>query len=159
MGSRTQLTSMRLDDGSADGKPQTHAIRFGTEERFEQVLHIFHRQARAAVPDHDFHLAIRTEGRPHFHPALHGGDSNDCLDGVVHQIDHDLLDLNRVHQHRRKAFGEFERQADSLMPRLDDRKLGSLQHEWVDGTRPAPRPALAHETTQLADDLAGLTRV
>ena len=88
---------MSLGDLTAQHEPDAAAALLGGEERHEEVLGVG--DPRAAVADHGLEArGIQLPGDRHFAIGLHG-----CFDGVLHQVDEQLLDLVTVGLDR--AFG------------------------------------------------------
>src|SRR5438477_10115288 len=51
------FSPVRVNDGAADGKTKSHALLFRGEERLEDALHFFFRNAPTIVNDRDVHSA------------------------------------------------------------------------------------------------------
>src|SRR5215467_408320 len=52
------IASVRLNDGAAHRKAQSHSFGLGREERFEHLLHFFFRNAASTIADRYTHCAI-----------------------------------------------------------------------------------------------------
>src|ERR1700710_2873149 len=89
--------AMRFHDGIADRKAEAHAILLCCRDRIEQTAYQFTLDPRAIVqyadldargcgvpPRHDMNLAVRLTRR------------GDRVDRVVHEIEHDLLQLHPI---------------------------------------------------------------
>ena len=107
------LAAMRLDDAFGDRQSDAHARGLGGDEGLKQAIGNLLGDARAGVGDADLdHIAVNGLGRhQQFSPlaVMHG------LDGVAHEIEQHLLDLNLVHQHRVGVALEAEQGLDPLV--------------------------------------------
>jgi len=91
---------MRFDDLPANRQAQAHSGRLGRHKWLEQAFSQIRRDARAGIGNDDFHHSLfgnppRADGKLTPLDLLHR------LDGVAHQVEHDLLDLHMVDEHRR----------------------------------------------------------
>ena len=116
--SQLQSAAVRLDNRAANREAETHAVGLGGNEGFEQLAGDAVGKARSAVGDGDLHHALITQGRRHVELA-----PSACfhrLDGIAHEIDEDLLDLDPVDEHVRGVRLEMQ-------PHLDAERAGPRQ--------------------------------
>ena len=93
--------SMRLDDGAADRQAHSQTLRLGGEEGLEQPLRGGGRDAGAGVAHGDFRHALRGPRLQLDLPAVAARFANG-VDGVLHQVHDDLLDLDAVRVDRQR---------------------------------------------------------
>ena len=108
---------MRLDYRAADGKPDTHALGFSGDEWPKNCLRVF-RQSGANVSDRDLHFRIRGGARRHdnFSWCL----SLCRLECVAHEVEYDLLKLDRIYKDRPLVSGEVEPQLEIRVSRTNE---------------------------------------
>jgi hypothetical protein len=86
---------MSFYDGTADRQAQSQALRLGREERLEQPWRRFGREPDAVVAHRDLRNVVHGANRKLDLPSSVGRSSN-RVDRILHQVHHDLLDLNAV---------------------------------------------------------------
>src|SRR5947207_12575824 len=89
------FSSMRTNDGVADGEPKPHSIRFCSEERLEDAVHFFLWNAAASIADRYTHRAIVQFGND-AQPAIRRLAIFHRFAAIKHQVKQDLLKLNVV---------------------------------------------------------------
>ncbi|KAB1443189.1 hypothetical protein F8A88_02685 [Pseudodesulfovibrio senegalensis] len=105
-----------VDDGMTDGKPQSGAFarRLGGKKRIEYFFYVFGTNAIAIVLNKYAHPPVfqRVCGNLEL-PALVVVPFFDCLYGVVHQVEHDLLELACVEAYRGCVSGDGTAELDT----------------------------------------------
>src|SRR6266446_8844055 len=98
---------MSLDDGTADGQPDSHAVAFGGVERFEEPVrslsseadpHIFHAKA---------HPIALVSFRPYQQLPRTIVDRAHRVRSVPEQVQDDLLELDTIARDGREVLGQF----------------------------------------------------
>src|SRR5215468_3163258 len=99
---------MILNDRTADPEPHPHSLRLGRVERLKEprVVTAAEADARITHLDHDRWLAIQffVAGLDPQSPLSIRG--RHCFNAVFNQVQHDLLQLNRVAEDGRKGGGQ-----------------------------------------------------
>ena len=99
--------SVRVNDGAADGKAQSHSLLFRSEERLEDALHLFFRNAAAVVNDRYVHSAAVLQFGNDKQPALRRVEISHRFARIQHQVKQDLLKLDPVAGDRGQIPREF----------------------------------------------------
>ena len=81
------------------------------------------------------------------------------LDGVAHQVEQHLLDLDLVGEHEVGARIELEAHADAVLLGADQRQRARLLDQLGEALDAPLALAAADEIAQAADDLAGAQRL
>ncbi len=89
------FSSMRTNDGPADGEPKAHALHFCGEERLEDALYFFLRNAATPITDGYTHRAV-VQFASDAQPALRRLAICHRFAGIEHQVKQDLLKLDAV---------------------------------------------------------------
>ena len=137
--------------GEAETEPGALALRFGGEERVEDLLEVLRADTRAVVNDPQPHLRVGAAGA-HDNVAI-AAEGLQGLPGVAHDVEDDLLELVGIAEQERQPLGVFADEGDVVDPHViaDD-----LQHgvgDLVEVDQLALRLVLAGETEQAVDDL------
>ena len=154
---------MEFDRGAADRQAHAHAFRLGREERREQALGHFRRDAVAVVDHGHGHLPLRVRAWGHAgSDAQHAPlriDGLHRLDRVARQVQQDLLDQHAVGQHRRQVGRDVDLQRHVALARLQvDQGADAVDHVR-NRHRLAARLALLDEFVHAADDLPRAPRL
>ena len=144
---------MHLDYRTADREAQPHAVRLGGNEWFEQPGGDVVGKARPTVGDGDLHHAFITQRRRHVELApsacLHR------LDGIAHEIDEHLLDLDAVDENVPGVGLEMQPHLHAERPRpLQGQRTSLLDHRRHP-LHPLLCFAAAYEFAQAPHDLPG----
>ena len=145
---------MRFNDLSTDRQTQTHACRFGCHKRLEQTVRQLWRDARAGVCDNDLHHP-QFRDCPRANDKLAPVDLLHRLDGVAHEVEHDLLDLHVIDEDRRQGVIEFERCAHPALSCPNESERERFLDQLVEALNTALRLSLADKSPQATDDVPG----
>ena len=88
---------MGFHDGSADRKAESQTVLLCRRERIEQAAYRFALDARSIIQHADFDARRRrVSTRNDMNVAIRLPRGGDGIDGVMHEIEHDLLQLNPI---------------------------------------------------------------
>ncbi|EEF26336.1 conserved hypothetical protein, partial [Ricinus communis] len=104
---RGDTAAVARDDGTADRQAEAHAVGLGRKERLEQACAVGVGDARTAVAYADKDHAV-VPARAQFQAA--GREAVHRLQGVHHQVDQDLLQLDAVAHDGRQAGRQVDAQ-------------------------------------------------
>src|SRR5689334_20346545 len=96
-----QLTGVGFNDLAGERQAQPHAVWFAGLKGLKQPIGDIGRHARSAVIDFDQHT-IPALLDPHPHQTMLGGIGPCRLDGVAHQVQQQLFELDRIAAHTRQ---------------------------------------------------------
>jgi hypothetical protein len=96
-----QLTGVGFDDLAGQGQPQPHTIRLAGFKRLKQPIGDIRRHARTAVIDFD-QDAIAALPNTNPHQTVLGGVGLRRIDGVGHQVQQQLFELDRIAANKRQ---------------------------------------------------------
>src|SRR6266404_5259702 len=92
---RPDFSSMRTNDGAADGEPKPHSRRFGGEKRLEDAVHFSLWNAASPIGDGYTHRAVVQFGND-AQPALRRLAIFHRFAAIKHQVKQDLLKLDPI---------------------------------------------------------------
>ena len=104
---RPETAMMSLDDGTADGEPDPHAVGFRCVEGVEQLVHVLRVDAHAGIPHAHAHtIAVLAFGSDQQLPRaiVH---VNHRVAGVAEQVQDHLLELDPIAGDGREIVGEL----------------------------------------------------
>src|SRR6266481_7941433 len=143
---------MRGNDGSTDRKAKTHSLRFGGEERLEDLFHLVLRNAAAPVGDRYNHCAAAIlDSGANEKSALRTVAIGHRVTSVDHQVKQNLLKLNRVAGDRGQILREFKIHGDLLIQQIATHQLQNIAYNFVDTERMLLHLAFFQQKTQAAD--------
>src|SRR5262249_27862367 len=124
------LAAMRLDDGARDRQPDPHSLRLAGDEGLKQLRGYFRRNAGAGIRhahrDHAAGTGRRRDGELAAIRILHR------LDGIAHEIEHDLLDLHLVGEHQVERGIELESDSHAALLGADQGECARLLDQLLD---------------------------
>ena len=109
---------MALDDGTADGEPDTHAVGFRCVEGVKQRVHVLRVDAHPGIPHTHAHtVAVLAFGSDQQLPRaiVH---VNHRLAGVAEQVQDHLLELDTIAGDSREVVGELRLKRCSVSLKL-----------------------------------------
>ena len=103
---RPQPAAVRLDNPAADRQPHAQAVRLGRIEGVEQPVETLRLEPRARIAHRNQHRRRGHGLRAHPQRARPRAAATHGFDGVHHQIEQHLLQLDAVAQNPRHLLGE-----------------------------------------------------
>jgi hypothetical protein len=106
-----------LDDRAANGKAHSHAPWFRSEQWFENAIHVGWINSVSGVLDQDMHSVVFGN------LGFYGKHARLCrthgLDGIHHQIQNDLLQLDLIPKDGRKVLAEVRATFNAVLSQVD----------------------------------------
>lgn len=115
--------------------------------------------AGAIIANRDFHIAFGGDAGRDDDLPLVDLPQRECLQGVVDQVHHDLLDLGAIEHDRRQIRGELAPVLDAVRLRIRLNQLGELLHDRIDVRRGAHEVRGLGQGPESADDIARADRL
>src|SRR6267143_5468860 len=104
---RPETTSMSLDNRAAHRQPDTHTAALGRVKGIEGFVHVLTAEANAGIPYGQAHAAVALAVGPDQQLSRAILNIGHGVRGVSEQIQDDLLELNTIPGHQRRAIGEL----------------------------------------------------
>jgi len=112
------MTSMTFDDHTANGQSQAHPVRLGRKKRVEYLVCFFGIDSRPRVLDFNDNRAISAIFGLHpQYSAIHI-DQVHCVNRILHQIDHDFLQLTAMADYFRHLFFQLDAHGNVMFSQL-----------------------------------------
>ena len=144
---------MSLDDGAADGEPDSHAVALRRVEGVEQPVHALTVDAHARVPDGHAHTIARLPfcSDQQLPRAILHVDHR--VRGVAEQIQDDLLELDAIAGDRGEVVGELRLQHHPVSLKITRGQRNDLSRGVVQIHRFERELPLAEQRTQPRDHI------
>src|ERR1700730_16502273 len=147
------------DDGTADRKAEARAGRFGGAEWVEEARGDARGHPGAAVTDGYPHRSVVRPGSTHDDVTRFVRSLGKGFDGVAHEIEYDVLDLDSVDLQTRQPVAELEAVLHIVSLRIGSHQVGKFSDQHGDFGRLGPSGVLARQAAQLTDDVPGTHRL
>ena len=149
---------MTLDDGAADRQAHAQSVRLRRHEGIEDRFELVGRDSGAVVLNFDQHVRCAVQTCAHDQPPCAGGPGSvHGAEGIDHQVQHDLLQLDTVASDRADVRRQIEVDRDVVHIRVAVRHpldhADGLVH--INAGHPLRRAVALHHGAQSADDFAG----
>ena len=156
---RGQLTAVGLDDRTADRQAHPHAARLGGVEGIEHRVGSRRVEPWSRVADLDEHHAGTDLSSDQLQLTWPVTYVLHRLDGIHHQIQDDLLDLNAVCRDEWLGGGQAHVEHDRMPLQVAAQHGRGLGDRLVDVQRPNTRGHPPEECADAADNVAGAPAV
>ena len=128
-----------LDDRSAYGESNSHAMAFGRVEGFEQLVGTVRFQPHAGIPHAEAHATVIIPFRSDHQVSRTILDTAHRVGGIQQQVQYDLLQLDAIARHPRQIVSEFRPQDNRRSVQLIARQRNHFPRRLVQ-IHPLRRP-------------------
>src|SRR6476660_5985152 len=103
---RVDLTTMSFYNRAHNGQSHAKPLLLGGKELLEQLFVHFRTNARAMIAHSQAHFALAIAIRADLYLALVQWYLPHGIKGITHQVNQDLLDLDRIYLNQRQVLGQ-----------------------------------------------------
>src|SRR5262245_22704386 len=152
-------SAMRLANGAHNGKAHSQAVIFCGEELLEKSLTSCLRNSRAVVPHCNVDGAVAVVIRGKLYDPATGWRVTHGVEGIAHEIDHCLLNLNRIAFNGRKICCEGCLNLAKMRGGIRLNHVRDDFHYVIQIYMSANRSALLNRTSHIVHDVAGASTI